>query len=895
MNRRKNMPPRLGEWLLRRSVPPGIAGRSIVGDAREEYLEYVRSNSLIPARLWYWLYILPIIARYVGRAPRVTTHRAPLSSGRGLRLGALVYDLRLAVRLLLKRPGFTVAAVATLGLGIGANTTIFSMVYGVLLKPLPYAEPDRLVGVFRADSTVPSSLGPTANLANLFAVPVPTFWDWSELSPVFDHAGAYAPSGFTLTGGDRPERVFGTAATSGVFAALGIPPLLGRPILPEDDAIGAPGKVVLSHGLWQRRFGGEATILGQDVMLNGMAYTIVGVMPRGFQFPGAGVQLWATLDNGRKASTGRKGGFLQVVARLELGIALEQAQREMDLVALRIGEAHPDERGRGVRLAPLKELTVAATQPRLLLLLGAVGLVLLIACANIANLLLVRAAERRRELGVRQALGAGRSRLVAQLLTESTVLSLMGGAVGYLFALATVGPFTAMIPGGLARAGEIGVDLRALAFAGILAVSTGLLIGVLPALRSARIPIADVLQESSRGSFGGRRQSRTQTALVVSEIALAFILLTGAGLFIKSFVRLTAVDPGFVTKDILTMGVVLSGEYRSSGDAVHGFFAELTERLEAVPGVQVVAGASQPPLVGGWSAPPTSVETASGIIADAIHSSSVTPSYFAVMGIPLIAGRALASSDRDGTVPVAVVNQAMVRRYWPNEDPLGHRVRLDYPDNPGWFTVVGVVGDIRYRLQSPPFPEFYLPQAQWPEWYQTMLLKTAADPAVVAAAAREALWAVDPNVPTRVNVLDDQISRSRSVAAPRFSTLLLVCLAGVAALLAVVGVYGVLAYTVAQRVHEIGIRMALGAGKQNLLRHVMRRGVLLAGMGLAVGLVISLVAVRVVESLLFEISPTDPPTLALVALLVTAAALAASYMPARRATKVDPVEALRGE
>jgi putative ABC transport system permease protein len=381
----------------------------------------------------------------------------------------------------------------------------------------------------------------------------------------------------------------------------------------------------------------------------------------------------------------------------------------------------------------------------------------------------------------------------------------------------------------------------------------------------------------------------------VSEVALAFLLLTGAGLFIKSFVRLTTVDPGFVTKDVLTMGVVLPNEYRGSGDAVRRFFAELTQRLEAVPGVQMVAGASQPPLVGGWSAPPTSVETASGIVADAIHSSSVTPSYFDVMGIPLIAGRALASSDREGTIPVVVVNQAMVRRYWPNEDPIGRRVRLDYPDDPGWYMVVGVVGDIRYRLQNAPFPEFYLPQAQWPEWYQTMLLKTAADPTSVAAAAREALWAVDPNVPARVNVLGAQISGSRSVAAPRFSALLLVCLAGVAALLAVIGVYAVLAYTVAQRVHEIGIRVALGAGRRILLRGVLRRGAQLAATGLVIGFAVSLVAARVLDSLLFEVSSTDPQTLVAVGVLVTVAALAASLIPALRATRIDPVEVLRGE
>jgi putative ABC transport system permease protein len=805
-----------------------------------------------------------------------------------------LYDMRLAIRRLVKRPGFTLAAVGTLSLGIGANTTIFSVVQGVLFRPLPYPDADRLVGVYRVRpnwSTAP------ARLNGVYAVPFGVLRDWDELSPAFTHLGGYENWSYTFTGGDRPERLVGGHATAGTFAALGMQPMLGRRLVPEDDRVGAAPVVILSHRLWQRRFGSDSTIVGSGVVLNSAPHTIVGVMSPDFLFPGYGDhQLWTTFEDDRKQA-GRQAGFLQVVGRLAPGVSLDAARRELVAVNRRIVELHPDEADYRVMLVPRKELLVAESRPALILLSGAVGLVLLIACANIANLLLVRASERRREIGVRHALGAGRARLFIEQLSESTALSLGGAVVGYFIAVAGVGPLIAMFPGDLPRAAEIGVDHRALAFAATLALFTGFLIGTLPAIRSARASMADALRDVGRTSAGGKQRNRTQAALVVSEIALAFVLLAGAGLFLQSFARLTSVDPGFTSENLLIVPVNLPGPYRTSNDATRAFFRDVTERLEALPGVEMVAQVNQMPLSGqGSSFPPTSMETSSGVVENNIHEAVVTPSYFAAMGIPLITGRLLTTDDRTGGPTVAVINETMARRFWPDEDPIGRRLKIgaDVGDTT-WVTVVGVVGDIRYSLSSRPFSEYYVSFDQRPVSYQTVVVKTTLDVSAVAGAARTAVRAVDPDVPTRVSRLDDLIGASAAVVGSRFAILVIGFLAAVAALLAILGVYGVLAYTVTQRTREIGIRIALGAGRENVLSTVMRRGLLMAGAGVGIGLALALVAVRVTESMLYEVSPTDAPTLAVVALLVAVAAFAASYVPARRATRVDPVRALRQE
>ena len=807
----------------------------------------------------------------------------------------LLLDLKLATRLLLKRRGFTVAAVLTLGLGIGANTTIFSLVHGVLLRPLPYPEPEQLVSVFRIDPDVTGENPSLARLADIYAVPYAVHLDWSTRSPVFETSGAYAGAGLTLSGGDRPERLNGIRMDSGVFRTLGVQPFIGRTLIPEDDEVGAPSVVLFSHGLWRRRFGSDSSVVGEQIVLNGEPHTIIGIMPQGFAFPDEDHELWVSLDDDRKASAVRAYGYLQVIARLRSGVTLEQARHEMDGVAQQIGEAHPEEVEHGIGLFPRKEMMVVHSRAGLLLLLGAVGLVLLISCANIASLLLVRATERRRELGLRAALGAGRYRLVAQFLCESLVLSLAGGAVGYWIAFASLKPLVAAFPGGLPRAAEISVDVPLLLFAMGLSVLTGLATGALPTLRAIRIPIVDVLKDGARGFAGGKHRNRTQAALVVSEIALAFVLLAGAALFVKSYTALTGVEPGFVADNVLTMRVELPERYRDSQQESYAFISELHERLGALPGIETVGGASQMPFMGGTSWPPTSVQTLDGIVDDNVHNAAVTPEYFDALKIPLIAGRQLARTDTLSAPNVAVVSEAMVRRYWPDENPIGRRVRVNADDEPHWITVVGIVGDVKHGLSWNPYPQFYRPYAQDSGWYQDIVVKTAMAPDALTPAVRALLQSMNPDVPINILRLDDRIEQSSAVAGNRFQIYLLGCFSILAALLAVIGIYGVLAYVVSQRSHEIGIRMALGAGKTSVVGDVVGRGLMLAGIGLAVGLVIALAFSRLMESLLFGVSPNDPATLTSVALLVALSAAAASSLPAYRATKVDPSVALRQE
>jgi putative ABC transport system permease protein len=887
-------PARMLHAVIRHAYPRSVRAR--FGREMEQlFIDSYREMRGSPrvrfyARTLWDLVVNGVYARLDSRNARRERRRSLRGRERMALAASMIYDLRFTVRSLGGRPGFTLAAITTLGLGIGASTAVFSVVHGVLFKPLPYPEPDRLVGVFSVDSMLMGPNPSNAEVAGWYAVPPHRYRIWQDHGP-FESIGGYEITTLTITGGERPERVEATRATAGVFATLGIAPLLGRAFHLEEDRVGAPRLAVLSYGFWERRFAADPGILGQQLVVAGIPHTVVGVMPAGFSFPGDDQQVYVTFDDERKTATY---GFLQVIGRLQPDIGVSHAQLEMNALARSVGEANPDEKDIGYRLIPRREMVVGRTRSGLWMLFGAVGAVLLIACANIASLLLIRSTERRRELALRQALGAGRARLLVQVLGESVLLSVIGGALGSVVAVFIVGPFVASVPGGLPRASEIGVDVRMLLFSFLLSVAAGVVIGALPALRSANAAPGDAMRDAGCGSAGGRRQNRAQTALVVMEIALAFMLVVGAGLFVRSFARLTAVDRGFSSANVLAMPVALPEPYRSSDDAIRAFFHELIDVLEALPGVRTVGSASQMPFAGGWSVPPGFVETSEGAVEARFHITWVSPGYLEAMRIPLVRGRSLSPTDRDGTTPVTVVSQTLARRYWPGENPLGRRLRhdLDGPDSP-WYTVVGVVGDVRYRLNMEPMAQAYVPFAQQPTWYQNVVIQTAGDPGGVMPDVLGAVRRIDPDLPVSPRRLDDTIRRSRAMVRGRFAILLVGSLGGTAALLATLGIYSVLAYTVAQRTREIGIRMALGAAQMTVVREVLRRGLALAGTGLGLGVIGAMVTMRFVRTLLFEVDPTDPTTLSAVALLISTVTIAASYIPARRATRVDPVEALR--
>ncbi len=832
------------------------------------------------------------MAAELNRRLEVAEERTRSRGGRWVRLAELGMELRVAARQLIKRPGLTAAAILSLGLGIGANTGIFSLVHSVLIRPLPYPNSEQLVGVFRIDPQVTGPNPTASQLSDLFAVPYEVFQDWARMSRAFASAGAYAGTDYTLVGDEGPRQLRGARMTSGVFAALAVSPELGRHLLPEDDEVGADQAAVLSHAFWRSRYGEDPSVLGQPLELDGTLYTIVGVMPSEFYFRAKDIEVWTTFSDDLKTLPVRNSGYLQVIARLKPGISLEQAQLDVDGVARRIGESHPAEVEHGIGLFPSKALIVGDSGGRLWLLLAAVGLVLLIACANIANLFLVRASERRRELAVRQALGAGRGRLLWQHMIESLLLSFLGGAAGLAIAAVGLEPFLALLPDELPRMGEIGVDYRLLIFAAGFAVLTGILSGIVPALSASQTPINEVLQEDGRGLVS-RWRNRTQGALVVAEIALAFVLLTGAGVFTRSLSRLMAVDPGFAVENVAVVGQATPLDRRDSWETVIAYFQDLDRRLLALPGVEAVGRAHQMPFAGGWSAPPVSIEWAGGIWDGICHFAQVSPGYLAAMRISVVTGREISDDDRPDSEPVVLVSQALAERMGGN--PLGRRIRVNIQGDSIWRSVVGVVGDVRYSLDDEPIPMFYVPYSQMPAGYQNIVIRTAMDPAGLAPAIRSVIWELDPRSPVSVRKIEDLIHDSYVLGTSRFVIAVLGSLAVLAAMITLIGVYGVLAYSVNQRVRDIGIRMALGAERSKVVRAVLGRGLIMVAVGLAIGGAIAIAFGRTVQSLVFGVEPTDPFTLGAVALLVIAAVLAASYLPARRAASLNPVDVLRSE
>ncbi|HST53136.1 MAG TPA: ABC transporter permease [Pyrinomonadaceae bacterium] len=811
-------------------------------------------------------------------------------------MNGLLQDLRFGFRMLLKSPGFTAVAVLALALGVAANTAIFSVVNAVLIRPLPYKDPSRLAMVWEYNRT--------RNQHQNFISPA-NFIDWKEQSDVFEDAAAYSDWHVNLTGGGEPVEVPIQYATPNLFGVLGVRPILGRDFTADDARPDSPDVVVLSYGLWQRRFGGDTKIVGQSVTLNGTSAEVVGVMPAGFQWfvrkgslSGKPPELWSPFGFGEQQRQ-RRGRYMAAVARLKPGVTVEQAQGEMNQIAARLEEQYPDfNKGWGVEVTPLREQFAGQIRPALWVLLAAVGFLLLIACANVANLLLARASARRREIAIRAALGASRWRVVRQLLTESLLLALAGGGLGLLLASWGVGLLAALSPRDLIDIGAVKLDLPVLSFTLLITLLTAVVFGVAPALEAASPGAGESLKEGARGSTGGRRSRRLRAAFVVAEIALALVLLVGAGLTVKSFMRLESVSPGFDAEHLLTMRVELpSTKYREDPRVIQ-FYREATERIGALPGVEAVGAVSFLPFTGPGAA---TGFTITGHPAPKAGEGPVTEvrvvdaGYFNAMRIPLERGRAFNAEEVTAERHVAVVSESLAQKYFPGEDPIGQRIVVAMKQNPEPTEIVGVVPDVKLQtLDDEPKPTVYWPQPELTTNFMTLVVRTKGDPLSLVAAARKEIQAMDAEQPVAdVRTMNQLLAES--VGRARFSALLLAVFACVALVLAVVGLYGVMSYAVAQRTHEIGIRVALGAQGRDVLGLVVGQGLLLAAVGLALGLAGALALTRLMRSLLYEVSTTDPATYVGISALLLLVALLACLIPARRATKIDPIVALRYE
>ena len=799
----------------------------------------------------------------------------------------LLQDLRYSARQLRKSVGFSVVAVITLALAIGANTAVFSVVDQVLLHPLPYPDSGRIVKVSQTFEGLPTYDASPAN-----------YLDWVSENQVFAEMAASRGWQGSLSAGDRPDRVKGTMATPSFFHLFGIEPILGRGLEASDAQPGNDHVVVLGYGLWQRYFAADRAIVGRDIRLNGEQYTIVGVMPPNFSPDDYG-ELWLPSpwgvpthplvpDQDPRQFRGRN--YLDVWARLKPGVTVQQARAELDTIGRRLEKQYPDSNGNvGVTFSPLHEYIVGDIRPVLLVLLAAVVIVLLIGCANVANLLLARATARAKEISIRTALGATRRRLLRQLLTESVLLALVGGGLGLLLAILAVPSLLALSPPDIRQFQQIGINREVLAFSFLASVVCGIVFGLLPALQSSRSNPNEFLKEGERGSTAHR--GRTRSVLVIAEVGLSLVLLIGAGLLVKSFARLMDVNAGFDPDHLLTFNLGLP----PSTDSVHqlAFYQQVMQRLQALPGVQAVGAVSRLPLAGGNSSRSFNVPGAEKSYDADIRVS--TPDYFRAMRIPLLKGRSFSDADLGGSLKVAVVNDALARTVFPGQDPIGKRITNFGPDNLT-LQIIGVVGNVRHvGLDADPNSEIYqlLGQAQWPSMFVAIRSATS-DPTSLTAEAQNAVWGVNKDVPL-ANVRTMQEVIANSVQRRKFSMLLLTIFAVAAMLLAAVGLYGVMSYSVAQRTHEIGIRMALGARRPDVLTLVVKQGMALALMGIAAGTVLSLAMTRLISGMLFGITATDPLTFAAVAALLGTVAFLANYLPARRASKVEPMVALRYE
>ncbi|HUJ22529.1 MAG TPA: ABC transporter permease [Bryobacteraceae bacterium] len=806
-------------------------------------------------------------------------------------------DLRYAFRLLIKAPVFTTVAVLTLALGIAANTAIFSVLDAVLFRPLPYEDPGRLVKIWTR--FVGIGLPNDRNW-----VSPPEFTDFRDLSKSFSHISAISGDSFNITAGGLPERVEGARVSASFFPLLGVQAKLGRVFLPEEEQFGRDNVALVSDGLWRRRFAADPHLVGRKLAVNGRSFQIVGVLPPGFQFP-ADADFWTPLafSNDDLSPNSRGGHGLEALARIKPGLTLEQAHADMNSVARRMMEFHPEypykRYGFGLIVTPLLEEMVGDIKTALWILMGAVGLVLLIACANVANLLLARASSREREMAVRTALGAGRRRLIGQLLTESVILSVFGGAAGLLLARWGLQILTNISASSFPRIAGAHLDGGVLAFTTVISVGTGILFGLAPAFHVSQFT-HESLKEGGRGSSSGRSSHRLRRTLVVAEIALSLVLLAGSGLLLKSFVRLMEVDPGFRPDGVLTLRVSLPETKYPDAVRIRAFYRDIVDRVSRLPGVEAAGLVSALPLSGSGGSGTTTVDSRAVSGTDASPEADwrpVSPGYFKAMGISLISGRYLNERDTDASAPVAVVDETMAKTYWPGEEAVGKRLkRGGAQSTSSWMTIVGVVRHVRYRtLEAQSRVTLYWPEAQNPYSSMSLAIRTsAAEPLTLASAVQRDILAVDPDQPVYKVRTMRQIM-AESVARRRLAMVLLAIFAGAALLLAAVGIYGVISYMVTQRSHELGIRMALGASRASILRLTLGQSLSLTLIGVAIGLAGSLIMAGLISNLLFNVKSRDPVTLLTVAMILTIVALIASYIPVRRATKVDPVVCLRYE
>lgn len=820
-------------------------------------------------------------------------------------MGTLLQDLKYGLRMLAKNPGFTAVAVLTLALGIGANTAIFTVVNVVLLGPLPYPNPSQLVQVMDDLRGL--------NLQDI-GMSVPELEDLRDRAGLFDQVSAIWPISANLTGSQHPERVEVLAVSPTYFSLLGARAQRGRVFGLEDAVPGFGEGVVISDGLWRRLFGSDPSILGKKLRLDNDLYTVIGVMPPGFRHPGRTlrneVEVWA--DCGFSAAPygpplRRQNMLPGAIARLKEGLSVQQAQAQLDIFVHHLHQQYPNDYPENakwsVRIAPLREHLVGNLRPTLMALLAAVGFVLLIGCANIANLLLARASARQREVAIRSALGAARGRLIRQMLTESVLLALLSGGVGVVTASWTVRFLLSLVPPKIPRLSEVGVNGSVLSFAFLVSIVTGMIFGLAPAIQASSPDLVENLKEGGRGSGAGSTQRQLRSLLVVSEVALSLVLMIGAGLLLRSFWRLLQVNPGFNPENVLAAETWLPVPNNPKADPYatlerrSAFVREVLRRAGTLPGVQVSAVASNIPLSGLLNKIPFStedrlVQSSENPTAEVIV---VSPDYFRVMGTLLTHGRFLSDSDDEKAPRAALIDENMARRFWPNQDPLGKRINFTQTPSAPWMTVVGVVGDIKTDgLDAPTVPHMYLSIFQFSFRAMRLVLRSGSSPAGLENAVRREIQAVDPNLPVfGVRTMKDVVAAA--LAQRRLSAGLIGILAIIALLLAGVGIYGVIAYSVSQRTHEIGIRMALGARPREVLRMVVVDGLRLTLIGVAIGLAVSFALTRLLSKLLFGVRPTDLTTYVAVSLVLTGVALAASYLPARRATKVDPMVALRYE